>query len=222
MPRYQCKRWWWGCQYSVSRKDRRRKHQEKCKVVECRSLSIPLFKLLKEHHDLSCDIKWLSLAHDFGKNINFFYEIEGGREYGSLYIIFEDSSHLINFDHPNERIRRSYGFILSGRYIWNCLEPFSAFYTNNERHWISLCDYSYRKIKHGCLKDIFKCEIQFIIKKYPGSTSEKFAELSSIESIEKKKNELHIIRKKIDEILFPFLIEYFPRDLIPIITDYFL
>ena len=34
-----------------------------------------LNKVLKEHHDLSCDIKWFSLAHNFGKNLNFKYSL---------------------------------------------------------------------------------------------------------------------------------------------------
>ena len=89
------------CKYSVSRKDRRRNHERKCKIY--------LLKLLKEHYDLSCDIKWLSFAHDFGRNINFIYDLK----VHCIHIIFEDPWHLINFfPVPYGNIRgRIYGFL---------------------------------------------------------------------------------------------------------------
>ena len=69
----------------------------------------------------------------------------------------------------------------------------------------------YEMEKYGFLKDIVAHTI-FDISDCP----EKF----SLESIEKKKNELKAHRNKIDRILLVFLIEYFPIVLIPLIIDY--
>ena len=223
MPRYQCRRWWRGCRYSVSRKDRRRRHEEKCKVEECRSLSIHFFKLLKEHHDLSCDIKWFSLAHEFGRNNNFKYHIvDDDSVFESIYILFEDASHLINFDNPYERLRRIYTFTVFRTEKYHCFIASRRSSGLNESHCTEVSDYLYGLFEaYGSLNDIYKGDIEFEYENcHPQFGLEQYKAMSSIESIENKKNELQIIRKKIDEILFPFFIEYLLRVLIPIIVDY--
>ena len=191
---------------------------KKCLLLTESSKSF--FKLLEEHHNLSCDIKWLSLAHDFGKDNKFQYNIDPYQwkdEY-VIYIVFEDSSHLIDLDNPNNRVKgRLYGFVLHRNGGIDYLKPFRWWDLVGCYRTYTWIPDSYQLGKYGCLNDISTAEIKLDYSLFISNESE---DMFSIESIEKKKNNLHAIRKNIDGIIFPFLIEYFPRVLIPIIIDY--
>ena len=185
------------------------------------ALNKQLFKLLKEHHDLSCDIKWLSIAHDFGKNIYFWYRLEPRYIYGfGLYIVFEDTSHLVDLDNPSKPVKeRVYYFPIhknqANQYYLTAFRWMSS--GVHVRNYSDDTVYYHSIKKYGSLNDIAIADIKLgslpVVLDY-------WRELFAIESIEKKRNELRSIRKEIDGIMVPLLLEYFPRVLTTIIVDY--
>ena len=168
---------------------------------------ILLNKLLKEHHDLSCDIKWLSLAHDFGKNINFHYNLQSVFNGFEILVVFEDLSHFL--DNPPTSLRRVYGFFLRNESSEYHLKAFGWW-----EEYIDLKKYQ----KFGSLNDIVIDKTK--LHSVPFNFFSRLEEQFSIESIEKKKNDLRGIRKKIEGFMVPLLDDFFPRVLTSLIIDY--
>ena len=224
MPTFYCERQIWGCKYFVTNRGKGRilEHEKNCKILS--RLSKPYFKLLLIHHELSCDIKWLSLAHDFGRSINFKYVISY-TDFSTepvIYMVFEDPSHLIDHDHQKgyDVSSRLYGlkhmfprkkleYLLP--YRWHCTKA---------RHDYIDCGIQIPMTMYGSINDICGPNIRIAEKTSIYRSELKYMENSSLESIAERKIELKGIRKKIDNIIVPFLNEQFPKVLATLIIDY--
>ena len=181
-----------------------------------------LLKLLKEHHDLSSEIKWLSVAHDFGRNVIFKYN--RGCHY--ISILFEDPWHLRNLGGPNYDIRETtYHFI----YIregegTHTLVPYKCPLSLKKINYIGGFDHVEFQYGEECgsLNDIYGTGLKFkySIPKHQKVVLIDYEKMSSLRSIEARKSNLKTIREKIDPLIFPHLVAFFPKVLIPIIIDY--
>ena len=209
-----------GCGYSISGSDRKEKHEKKSTEQ-----TILFIELLRQYYDASSEIKWLSLAHDFGRNIFFKYQIAGWWIYDTIEIIFEDPPDFSENDpvYKNEPIiERVYYFIpLVGNNYY--ITPY--YYFTKYRNL-----YQYRQVygqskifKSGSLNNILKVETGLHFSEHcPFAEIIEYKEMSAIESIDKRKNHLRGIINRIEEVLSQFILEHLPPVLVPIITGYYL
>ena len=137
-------------------------------------------------------------------------------------MIFEDPSHFVEPDNPAKSLtQRVYGIYIMYESRAYCLRPAGWFSElSGLRNYQKNAGYYIPFEKYGSVNDIVIDEIK--LDTLPFDLNSNYKEVFSIESIEKKKNDLCRIRKKIDGFMVPLLDEFFPKVLTSIIIDYFL
>ena len=221
---YQCTERHSGCQFSGSTYDQKTEHENYCRFI--------FFKLFKEYHDLSYDVKWLSLIRDY-QNRKFYYKKKRYiySNYEIIYTTFENSPEYDEFNavvgsRQNSQciLRCSYIFVVvetvpGSRYIlcrgrdFRQLENGTLFESNYETYPT--------EEKYGSLNDICNGDI-IIFGDTPVSSKNA---LSSIAELAKKlgrfKEDQITIGKEIKDRLAYFLKPYLPNVLTSIVVEYY-